>query len=97
MMNWWQKLLLKMFLNKKGVKEMLEKIQAAISGKKTYILMVLSIIGTIVAWSQNQIDTTKAIELIIASITGITMRGAITKSGPTCPPVNPDETPKPVQ
>lgn len=84
-MNWWQKLVLKWLLNKKAVKEMLEKIRVAISGKKTYIIMVITIIGTIVAWSQGQIDTQKAIELILAAIAGVTLRAGITKSG-VCPP-----------
>ena len=74
-------MVLKVILSREVVKKMLDKIKDLVSGKKTYILMVISIIGTIVAWSQGAIDTVKAVELIIAAITGVTLRAGVTKSG----------------
>ena len=85
-MNWIQKIVVKIILNKEGVKKVLKTIQDFLSGRKTYLVLIISILGTLLAWSQGTMDTMKAIEAIIAAITGMTMRAAITKSGPPTPP-----------
>ena len=85
-MNWLKKLIVKLLINhfvkKEGVKEMLSKIKDFLSGKKTYITAVIAILGAIVAWTSGDIKIAEAIKLIIAAITAMTMRAAVTKSAP---------------
>lgn len=68
-------------LKEKENAKMVENIKEMLSGKKTYLVALSGIIGAILAFSNGQIDATKAIELIIEAILACTVRAGITKSG----------------
>lgn len=60
----------------------LSKIREAISGKKTYLLGLAAIATVLVAWSAGDIDNITAIQSLFAAIGGMTIRAAVSKSGP---------------
>ena len=62
---------------------MLSKIKAAISGKKTYLVSTMAILGALIAWSQDQISLWECGKTIAAAIGAMTMRAAVTKSAAT--------------
>lgn len=57
-----------------------------LSGKKTYALCILTIAGLWGSYFQGAIDLQNAIEGTVAACTGMSMRAAVAKSGPTTPP-----------
>jgi len=57
------------------------KIKVFLAGRKTYLIGLAAILGAAIAWSQGQMETTQAVEAIIAAILAMTLRAGITKSG----------------
>lgn len=56
-----------------------------LSGKKTYMLCGITILGLWASYFQGAIDLQNATEGTIAALTGMTMRAAVDKSGPNPP------------
>jgi len=70
---------LKKELDKKEAKVMLESIREKLSGKKTYLVAIIGILGAVSAWVSGSIDTTKLIELTIEAILAATIRAGVAK------------------
>jgi hypothetical protein len=56
-----------------------------LSGKKTYAICLLTIAGLWGSYFQGTVDLQNAIEGTVAAMTGMSMRVAVAKSGPTPP------------
>jgi hypothetical protein len=56
-----------------------------LSGKKTYIICLCTIAGLWGSYLQGAIDLQNALEGTVAAATGMSMRAAVAKSGPTPP------------
>lgn len=54
-----------------------------LSGKKTYLLMLAAIFTAIAGLANGDITIVQTIEAVFAAVGGMTIRAAITKSGPT--------------
>ena len=61
---------------------MLNKIKDFLSGKKSYLVCTIAILGAVVAWASGEIKIAEMVKIIIAAITAMTMRAGITKSTP---------------
>lgn len=57
----------------------MKKAKEFLSGKKTYLICVATIIGIVVAWSQDTMTTQDAILGIVAAVAGITAKAGITR------------------
>ncbi len=55
-------------------------MQTWLSGKKTYLVAALAILGAIVAYANGNMDLTQAISAIVAAILACTMRAGVMKS-----------------
>ena len=60
----------------------MEKLRVFLSNKKTYLVCAGAIITAAIAWANGAIDTTMFIKYIFEALAGMTVRAAITKSGP---------------
>ena len=78
-MNWFIKQGILIYLKSKRSK--VNDIRQALAGKKTYLVGVLAILGTVISWSTGQMETGAAIEALVAAIMGMTIRAGVTKSG----------------
>lgn len=58
---------------------MLEKIRAAVRGKKTYILGCIGVATSLVAWSVAEITTAEFAYAIFLALQTMFIRAAITK------------------
>ena len=58
---------------------MLEKIKNAISGKKTYILGLVAIATTVVAWATGEVTDVQAITAIFVALQTMFVRAGIAK------------------
>jgi len=67
-------------VNRKGVKQMFEKIKAALSGQKTYIVALSAIIGVLIAWVNGTLTDVEAVKAIIEAILAITIRAGVSKT-----------------
>ena len=56
-------------------------IKDFLGGKKTYLVAVAAIIGSVVAWLEGSIDMPTLAQSITAAILAATIRAGITKSG----------------
>ena len=56
-------------------------IRDSLSGKKTYLVAAVAIIGSVVAWLDGSIDMPTLAQSITAAILAATIRAGITKSG----------------
>lgn len=59
--------------------ETLAKLKTLMQGKKTYILAIGAIVGTIVAWTNGQVNDVDAIKQIWEALIAATIRQGITK------------------
>ena len=57
-----------------------DKVREFLSGKKTYLLLMATIIGTVVAWVEGKVDTMQGIYAIIAALAGMTLRAGVTSN-----------------
>lgn len=62
-----------------GMKKMLENMRNKLKNKKTYLVGISAIIGAVIAWLNNAIDTNKLIELVVEAILAMTLRAGIAK------------------
>jgi len=67
-------------VNRKGVKQMFEKIKAALAGQKTYIVSLSAILGVLIAWVNGTLTDVEAVKAIIEAILAITIRAGISKA-----------------
>jgi hypothetical protein len=63
----------------KQVGDVMSKVQAFLSGKKTYLVAVASILAIIIAYANGAMDSTAAIKAIIEAILAITIRAGVSK------------------
>ena len=56
---------------------MLEKIKLGLSGKKTYLVALGSIIGVVIAWTNGTISNEQAVDTLIQSVLAMTVRAGI--------------------
>lgn len=61
--------------------KLLKKIKAFVSGYKTYIVCVTTIVGLTVAYSEGAISLIEFYQGVAAAIAFMTIRAGITKSG----------------
>ena len=63
----------------KGEKQMetIAKLRGILIGKKTYVLALGAIIGTIVAWTQGQVTDIEAVQQIWAALVATTIRAGV--------------------
>ncbi len=59
---------------------MLEKIRAAVSGKKTYIVGVIGIATALVAWSVSDLSTTDFAYAIFGALLTMFVRAGVSKT-----------------
>jgi hypothetical protein len=59
--------------------ETLAKLKELVQGKKTYILAIGAIVGTIVAWTNGQVNDVDAIKQIWEALIAATIRQGISK------------------
>ena len=59
---------------------MLERIRAAVSGKKTYIVGVIGIATALVAWSVNEITLVQFASAIFVALQTMFVRSGIAKT-----------------
>ena len=59
---------------------MLAKIKAAIAGKKTYILGVVGIVTTVVAWASGEVSDTEALVAVFVALQTMFLRAGIAKA-----------------
>ena len=64
-----------------GVSKMIENIKNALSGKKTYLVALVTIIGGVITWVSGSINTADLIQLIVTAILGCTVRAGVSKVG----------------
>src|SRR3990167_9193164 len=57
--------------------QMLEKIKLGLSGKKTYLVALGSIIGVVIAWTNGTISNEQAVDTLIQSVLAMTVRAGI--------------------
>lgn len=57
---------------------MIGKIKTAVRGKKTYLLAIGAIIGSVVAWSEDMMGTLDLIKALFTAAGMMTLRAGIT-------------------
>ena len=66
-------------LQEEKTMETLERIKGLISGKKTYLLALGAVVGTVVAWTNGQVNDVDAIKQIWEALIATTIRAGISK------------------
>lgn len=59
---------------------MLDNVRTFLSGKKTYLVALASILGAVIAWVGGTIDTATLLKTIVELILAMTLRAGIGKS-----------------
>ena len=74
-MNWLKKKIVT-FILKKLLRKVfsMEKIRKWLEGKKTYLICLSTILGSIIAWLSNEIQLAEMIKIIAVAIVGITLK-----------------------
>lgn len=75
MINWG----IKYLLNNKEVKKMFGKLKTLLSGKKTYLAAIVTILGVLISWVNGSVEDIEAIKLIIDAILAMTIRAGVAK------------------
>lgn len=55
----------------------LNEVRDYLKGKKTYLVALATILGLVVAWSTNEVDTVTAVQGIVTAILASTIRDGI--------------------
>ena len=59
----------------------MDKAREWLSGKKTYLALVASLVATIIAWAAGEVEHKEVIILVVTEVVGIFFRAGVTKSG----------------
>ena len=78
-MNWLKRKILEIVLKKALKKVFTMKVKEWLSGKKTYLICIGTILGAVISWVSGEIELGKMIEIIVAAIIAITLRAGIAK------------------
>ena len=60
-------------------KKMLDNLRKKISGKKTYLVAVVGMLGAVLAWVNGSVETTEMVNTVIGCILSMTIRSGIAK------------------
>jgi len=60
----------------------MNKLREKLAGKKAYLVCAAAVLGAVIAWGSGEIELFPALQLIVTSIIGVTLRAGIAKTNP---------------